>query len=218
MNLLLKKIFIKVRMSLFPSEQEKQYKKWVVEDGEKLRFDYNLNSNSLVIDLGGYKGEWASDIYARYNCRILIFEPVKSFENNIRKRFKINNKIKVFRLALGANRRKEVIALCADGTSMYRNSSKKEMIQFEDVYDFFVKNKINHVDLMKINIEGGEYELLPRLIETGLIKKIKDIQIQFHNVEPNSEVKMKEILSKIELTHTPTYKYKFVWENWRRRL
>lgn len=39
---------------------------------------------------------------------------------------------------------------------------------------------IDDIGLMKINIEGGEYELLERMIELGIINKVKDIQIQFH--------------------------------------
>ena len=35
--------------------------------------------------------------------------------------------------------------------------------------------------LMKINIEGGEFELLERLLETRLISRIENIQVQFHN-------------------------------------
>ena len=70
---------------------------------------------------------------------------------------------------------------------------------------------------MKINIEGGEYELLPILLDKGIINQIKHIQIQFHNVEGGSEDKMKEICRKLSITHEPTYQYKFIWENWTHR-
>lgn len=67
---------------------------------------------------------------------------------------------------------------------------------------------------MKVNIEGGEYELLTRLIVTGYIKTIKQIQFQFHNIDPDSESKMRGICTDLTLTHRPTFQYKFVWENW----
>lgn len=218
MNSIFKKIIRKLRATLIPTAQDKEFNRWLSDGGdERLRFDYDLTSDSLAIDLGGYKGQWCSDIYARYNCRVLVFEPVNSFAEKILERFKKNRKIEVYCLALGASRRRELIGLSADGTSVYRSSSVKEWIQFEDVAEFFDKHNIKAVDLIKINIEGGEYELLPRLLETGLIDRIKYIQIQFHNVGTESESLMENIRNELSKTHNPVYQYKFVWENWVRR-
>ena len=201
---------------MFPTEHDREVKRWLSDSGdEKLRYDYELNRDSLVIDVGGYKGQWASDIYARYNCRIMVFEPVNQFADKIEKRFKRNTKIEVFCFALGKKRRQELIAVSDDGSSVYRNSAEKsETIQFEDVSEFFDRRDIMHVDLMKINVEGGEYELLPRLFEKDLISRINYIQIQFHNIGPDSNAQMETICRELLKTHRPTYQYKFVWENW----
>jgi hypothetical protein len=58
---------------------------------------------------------------------------------------------------------------------------------------------------------------MPRLLESGLVKRIKNIQIQFHYIGQESDVYMREICKELEKTHTPTYQYKYVWENWVRR-
>ncbi len=214
MNKFLKKIIHRSYRQIFPTDHDRERKRWYSDGGEKLRFDYDLNKNSLVIDLGGYKGQWASDIYARYNCRVLVFEPVERFANNIKKRFEQNPKITVFSLALGANQRQEKISLNETSSSIYLDAKEKVSIQVEDVASFFAINKIVGVDLLKINIEGGEYELMPRLIETGIIQTINNIQIQFHNISHDSEKRMDEIFHALSKTHSPTYQYKFVWENW----
>ena len=83
--------------------------------------------------------------------------------------------------------------------------------------DWINKREINKIALIKINIEGGEYKLLDRLIETNLIEKIENIQVQFHDIEPDSSLKMEKIQEKLRKTHEPTYQYKFVWENWRKK-
>ena len=216
MSSILRRIVTRLRVSLFPSKHDKEVKRWFADDGDgKLRYEYDLDSDSLVIDLGGYAGQWASDIYARYNCRVLVFEPVKSFAEKIDERFRKNPKVEVFCQALGSNRRQELIALSADGSSVYRNSCKNESIQFEDVVTFFTDHNIEEVDLMKINVEGGEYELLPRLFEVGLIHKIKRIQVQFHDFVPDALTEMNSIREKLSLTHYPTYKFDFVWDNWK---
>ena len=80
----------------------------------------------------------------------------------------------------------------------------------------FEEHGIESVQLMKINIEGGEYELLERLVETGLIARVDDIQVQFHNFAADAAARMEQLQRAMRATHTPTYQYRFVWENWRR--
>jgi len=212
---ILKKIINKIQVLLFPTLHDLEIVKWNNDGGDEThRYSFNLNSDSLVFDLGGYKGQWASDIYSRYLCRILVFEPAKEFAKNIEQKFKSNNKINVFDFALGSNNREELISIDADGSSTFGKSEKKEIIKFKDISTFISDQKINKIDLMKINIEGGEYELLERLIETGDIKKISQLQIQFHCISGNSLNQMNEIKEKLKHTHKSTFEYQFVWENW----
>ena len=64
-----------------------------------------------------------------------------------------------------------------------------EEIEIVDMQDWINRREINKIALIKINIEGGEYELLDRLIETNLIEKIEDIQVQFHEMGTDSSIK-----------------------------
>jgi FkbM family methyltransferase len=198
------------------TEQQKIIKSWWDDGGDyRFRFDYNLNPDSIVLDLGGYEGQWASDLFSRYQCRILVFEPVKAFAKNIKQRFLLNGKISVFDFGLGATTRKESISISKDGSSIFREASEKEEIEIVDSYDWLTKESLGIVDLIKINIEGGEYELLEKLIDTGLISKIKNIQVQFHDIMADSSRRMESIQKKLEKTHFLTYQYRFVWENWK---
>ena len=73
------------------------------------------------------------------------------------------------------------------------------------------------VALMKINIEGGEYDLLDRMIETGLVESIDNLQVQFHNFTVDAKRRMERIQEALQRTHTLNYQYRFVWENWVRK-
>ena len=88
-------------------------------------------------------------------------------------------------------------------------------IELRETKKFLSDNDHRRIDLMKINIEGGEYELLDHLVEVGLISDIKNIQVQFHHFVPNAEERMKSIHGELERTHMLTYQYKFLWENWK---
>ena len=90
-----------------------------------LRFEYDLNSSSLVFDLGGYEGQWASDIYSRFRCTIHIFEPVETYAENIRKRFAKNAQIKVHPFSLGSKDAEISIGLGNDGSSVFKKLTKQ---------------------------------------------------------------------------------------------
>ena len=78
----------------YTSPQQKRCIPWFSDNGDKtLRLDYELNNDSIVFDLGGYEGQWASDIFSKYWCFIYVFEPVEKFFNKIEQRFSKNEKI-----------------------------------------------------------------------------------------------------------------------------
>jgi FkbM family methyltransferase len=212
---MINKIINRLKKIFFPSDFDKAYNSWIKSGGdEKFRYDFDLKTNSLVLDFGGYKGQWSSNIYSRYNCKIIIFEPVKEFYKNISKRFQFNKNIIVKCFALGKNKRDEKIYLNDDGSSLYLNSDNFEIIKYEELLSFFNDNKIAYVDLIKINIEGGEYELLDRLIETDIIFIIKHIQVQFHNINKKSKYQMNLLTDRLKKSHNLNFDYEFVWQDW----
>ena len=79
------------------------------------------------------------------------------------------------------------------------------------LYEF----KLDHVDLLQINIEGDEYSLLEDMIKTGFINKFSTIQIQFHLGIPN-DIERRENIQKglIQHGYKQKYNYDFVWEAW----
>ncbi|MCI5217802.1 MAG: FkbM family methyltransferase [Candidatus Electrothrix sp. LOE2] len=216
----IKKIGNRIKGRFFPSQQQLIVRKWREDGGDyALRFNYDLDEEAVVLDLGGYEGQWASDLFARYSCPIFIFEPVKSFATRIQERFDRNNKINIYPYGLGNTSRFEEIHISADGSSIFGKSERKEQIEIVDVKDWIEKNLKSRQDinLMKINIEGGEYELLDRLIETGLINRILNIQVQFHRISSGSQDHMERIKTNLLNTHEAVYQYEFVWENWTRK-
>ncbi len=83
-------------------QQRRTVKQWRKDKGDEvLRLDYDLNQESIVLDVGGFQGKWASDLYSKYNPKVFIFEPVNDFFNQINQRFSKKNNIKVFDFGLG---------------------------------------------------------------------------------------------------------------------
>jgi len=214
---MLKKIVAKI-MAYASLGFDKNLKKYHKDGGDKaMRYNFDLSSSSLVFDLGGYKGQWSSDIYSRYRCKIFIFEPVKNFYDEIKKRFVKNEDIKPFPFGLSGKTEELNISLKADGSSVYREGEKKEIIKLVKFSNFIKEQKIEKVDLIKINIEGGEYDLLDEIINSDLMKNIKELQIQFHKVIPDAIERRRKIQDHLKETHDLVWNYDFIWEDWKLR-
>lgn len=201
---------------LYPIEkQEQRVLSWNDSNGDQtLRLNYNLNEKSVVVDVGGYEGQWASDIFGMYCCVVHIFEPVSKYAENIAKRFEKNKNIRVYPFGLSGKNERVYISCIGDQSSTIKKNDHLEQIKLIDAAIFFKENNLKSIDLMKINIEGGEYELLERLIESGFINNIRNIQVQFHDFVENAEQRMKDIQQNLSKTHKLTYQFPFVWENW----
>lgn len=198
-----------------PSLQEERVIPWFRDEGDKtLRVQYDLNESSVVFDLGGYEGQWSSDIFSRYCCSIHIFEPVEDFWVKIQSRFSRNKKIAIHRFGLSNETVRTRIYLGEDATSIFKVTPESREISLVKASDFLEESGIRKIALMKINIEGGEYDLLEHLIDTGLVMNIRNIQVQFHDFVTDAEKRMNSIQAKLKRTHILTYQYPFVWENW----
>lgn len=209
----------KVGRMFFPGRQAKRVKKWFAADGDMThRLNYpELNENSLVIDLGGYKGQWTSDIYSKYKCRVFVFEPVKKYYAFTRGRFSRNDSIEVYNNALSDKNGAEFIYLNADGSSTIRKEGVTEKMIFRKFDEMMKELAIESIDLMKVNIEGGEYDLLDHIVFTGWVNKIQNIQVQFHNFFPEAGKRMNKIQTALSSTHETTFQFEFVWENWKKK-
>ena len=211
-----------VRLYLLRDEFTIEHNRWVHDNGdETLRLNYpNLNSSSIVFDVGGYLGDFAFLINEKYDCTVFLFEPDPKFYEHCVQRFDSNEKI--FPLNHGLADQNSFLTLSqeADGSSFYNighNIKGGLRCQVRDVVEVLAELSVSNIDLMKINIEGGEFPLIERLIEENLLVIVDQIQIQFHNFVENASEIREEFLAQVAKTHDPTWCYKFVWENWKRK-
>lgn len=192
--------------------------RWFKDKGDQaLRLAYPLSADSVVFDLGGYHGDFAADIHAKYSCAVYIFEPVPKFYNKCVNRFAGNSKITCFNYGLASVDGWLDIGL-ADNASSFESPHAKgntERVEIRSIVPCINSLGITKIDLMKINIEGGEFDVLPALIDSGLIKNIDNLQVQFHNFIDNAAEKRNELRRSLQQTHIETWNYEFVWENWK---
>jgi len=179
----------------------------VLED-QYLLNQINFDKNSVIIDLGAQIG-FFSVFASRKAEKIFAFEPVTENFELLKKNIKLNkleNKIFPFNLAVSDKKGKEKIFLSETNTgshSIYgfkepeqekgssinyflngKGFSKKNFVEVSSITldEIFTANKINQCDLLKIDIEGAEYNVLYNLSDS-CFKKIHRIVMEVHDID-----------------------------------
>lgn len=200
--------------------KRKSVYKFYEDGGENLYFKgISLNNESIVFDVGGFYGDFTEQVLSICTCDVYIFEPVKKFHEAIEKRYLNNKKIYLFNAGLSNKDSYTQISLEGSSSSVFKNSqSNHENIKLISAVDFIRNNNIRRIDFIKINIEGGEYDLLETLCEDKeIVNSVKTILIQFHDFVPDAENRRKSIQQKLSLTHKQEWDYPFIWERWTKK-
>lgn len=153
---------------------------WNLRKGDKkFHKNYDLNSDSIFFDVGGFEGEFTDKILSEYNCKSFIFEPHPIYYERLKVKYKNNKNVQIYDFGLGG--KTEDLYLTDDSASSRPTKAKTEIkIKVKDISEVIKELGLKKIDLLKLNIEGSEYDLLEKLIETDLIMSVYKIQIQFH--------------------------------------
>lgn len=197
--------------------------KWFSDNGDYTHnINYELNDDSVVIDLGGYYGLWIDEILKKNNPHIpniILVEPVPEFYNHLIKKYENSKKIKVMNVGVSTDKNETTKSLYVsnDGSSTNFNTNVNSVIQIKTIPidKILSDNNINQVDLLQINIEGDEYALMEYLIESKIINKFKNIQIQFH-LGIENDIERRDNIQKNLISNgfKNKFDYPFVWESW----
>lgn len=192
--------------------------RWFADKGDQtLRLDYpSLTADSIVFDLGGYVGGFAADIHHKYGCKVYVFEPHPVYFAQLVERFRGNEMIILCNYGVSGVDGEFALSDSGDASSFAGTHPGDEQITCVTREFFDVVNElgIDHIDLMKINIEGGEYPLLEHISSKGMLGIADNYQIQFHDFIQGAKDRRDLITDALSETHHRTWCYTFVWENW----
>ena len=194
------------------------YRKFRAENGQaKLRHYEDLPAGAVVLDIGGFRGEWC-DIVLRQqpDCTIHIMEPHPIFAQTLREKYQSDDRVFVHEFGLGMATGTLQLSDEGDASSAIAEHSRSFQAPIVPVASFFKEHNLQEVALAKVNIEGGEYDLLPALIDAGLMPRIARLQVQFHLFEPKLQQARDAILAGLAKSHKQAWCYTFVWEEWQR--
>lgn len=180
---------------------------------EDLRYIYPLRSDAVVMDVGAHKLKFASEILDWHGCKVLAFEPVSAFRSEWPDQ---NGGIVYFPFGIGGKDETAVFKIKGDMTGKFSDSEVSEEVEIRSMKRVLSDLGLKRVNLLKVNIEGGEFELLEHILQEGLTHIFDDIQVQFHQVVEDPEVRHWQIQQGLLKTHQLTYNYPWCWENYER--
>lgn len=186
---------------------------------ESMRHEYPLTPDSIVIDAGGYEGSFAKTMAEKYGCKVFVYEPVLEFAANIVTRFQgtpLTDRIKVLNAGLGAYDRKEVFGVKGDQTGIACGvPNRTEEVQIVDIVQAMelLCGADGQISLLKLNIEGMEFELLEALLDKGLTHRFDNIQVQPHEHIPRAKERWAFIKNRMLMNHRITWDAPWIWTN-----
>jgi len=163
----------------------------------------DVEVDDVVVDVGFNYGLYSLMALKKGAKEIWGFEPNYRIYNNLKKYFPDQDKVHIFNFAVWD---RNSITTFYDqvghlGSAILNETLPQESIlnsydvRAINLYDFFIYHNILHIDLLKIDCEGTEYDII-ECIPNDYLKNIKKLHIEYHN---NSDgVKLKRMLTKLE--------------------
>lgn len=175
---------------------------------DKKIYDIELaTSTPTIFDVGAHIGLATIFFKQRYPlARITAFEPNPNTFPLLEENTYFNNihNVTLHNVALGKQSSKRTLYIDSSNGGGFSTASflkdawdgTQESLGIEVVTEPLSKYIISTIDLMKIDVEGSEQEIIEELEESGKIKNIKNIIIEFHPTKKQDIEKVKSILQK----------------------
>ena len=188
-----------------------------------------LTPDSIVVDIGAYLGEYCSKISKKYQCHVYAYEPIEEYYNHIVETTEYDPlliKVRPRKMGVSNSTGTEEIFINNAGSALKKydkesGDAKTTIIETIDVIELFdqILKETNkkEIDLVKINIEGAEFDIIPRIFESGWASKIKNMHVQFHEFIEDSYLNYLSIKSEMEKTHNVVLDSLWKWTYWQRK-
>lgn len=117
--------------------------------------------------------------------------------------------------AIAAQRADRVFRMSQDATGAFAAGEAHEVV-FEAV-EYLDRVAAGPIDLVHINIEGGEYELIPCLAHAGVLARASRVFVQFHRVGSAPQESRLHCEQLLASSHEKLWDYDWLWQAWLRK-
>lgn len=156
------------------------------------RYGCFIKEGDVVLDIGANIGVFAHRAKQRGASQIICFEPMTPTYNCLQKN--VTSEVLTYKNAVAGQSGYETFILHTDftntggGTTISQDhySTDKNIVYTENVFKVGINDifeSFEKIDFMKIDIEGGEVDVLNNITDTNL-SKLRCLAAEFHNTYP----------------------------------
>jgi len=148
-----------------------------------------IKEGDVVLDIGGNVGIFARRAEHRGASRVISFEPLAPTYDSFRAN--MGSKTEIHKLGVAGKTEFREFLLHTDfthvgGGSQFNVDANRKIIHSEkvlcmNVNNLFESGLFDHVDFMKVDIEGGEFELF-RTMKDEHLRKIRCVALEIHGI------------------------------------
>lgn len=149
-----------------------------------------LPANPVIIDIGGYIGDFALYAAHEFGARVIVYEPTLENYALLMENVNRNNlgeQITCHNAGVGGeNGRLTLNVTRHDGALhvsgfLYAGATEQITVQAVTIDSVIYDNSLTHIDLLKIDCEGGEYDIISSLDDKHF-EKIDRIVFEYHPI------------------------------------
>ena len=161
----------------------------------------DVEVDDVVVDVGFNYGLYSLMALKKGAKEIWGFEPNLRIYNNLKKYFPDQDRVHIFNFAVWDCN--SLMTFYDDvghlGSGIYETLPKESILDSYEVrtinlYDFLIYHNVLHIDLLKIDCEGTEYDII-ECIPSEYLKNVKKIHIEYHM--NGDGVKLQKMLDKL---------------------
>lgn len=164
-----------------------------------------ISKNLIILDIGTNRGQSIDFFLKNFDVKTIIgFEPNQKLFNLLIKKYKFNSKIKILNYGVSSsNKKNKFYENILDETSTFEKSNlnskyavkkaqilgtttenltiNKYNVECITLSKFLTNSSFNYIDILKVDVEGHEYEALKGLFSSQTPVNIHYIQLESHN-------------------------------------
>jgi len=167
--------------------------KWVITDiwrhDPYWHEQYKLSSDPVLVDIGAHIGAWTIHMSRRFSqAKVIAFEPIPATFELLTTNIKLNKLTNTTTINAAVSSQAGSLPLFYDSQhSAYSGSyPRHQHQQGAKLYapaitlaEGMKRAAVDHIDLLKCDIEGAEFSLLPSL-PTEILQRINNVSVEYH--------------------------------------
>jgi FkbM family methyltransferase len=164
---------------------------WVIKE-TCLDRDYEAHATSIqdgwtIIDIGAGLGDFAISVaYEHPSCHVYAYEPFPESYRLLEENIELNVTDNVIATPIAIGAQSDQMTLFATGAAVQHTTTSASgpaeaiSVQGLSLDDVFTQNTLAACDFLKMDCEGGEFDILFNASETTL-KRIRNISLEYHD-------------------------------------